>query len=70
MNYVALTDGAITVIDVAAMAIAQIWKGGFALPSEHEMNAEINKHHEWVRSLARDDSVYTGIVRSGRGTHS
>ncbi len=65
MNYVALTDGAITVIDVAAMAIAQVWKGGFALPSEQEMNAEIDKHHEWVRSLGRDDSVYTGIVRPG-----
>jgi hypothetical protein len=37
MNYVALTDGATTVIDLAGMAIAQIWKGTYKLPSEHKM---------------------------------
>lgn len=65
MNHVALTDGAMTVIDLAAMAIAQIWKGNSKLPSEVEMNSAIDKHHEWVRSLAKNDSVYCGIVRPG-----
>ena len=55
MNYVALTDGATTVIDLTAMAIAQIWKGSYKLPSEQEMNVAIDKHHEWVKSLARGD---------------
>lgn len=29
------------------------------------MNVAIDKHHEWVKSFARGDSVYTGIVRPG-----
>lgn len=65
LNYVALTDGAITVSDLAAMALAQIWKGGYTLPTQDEMNVEIDKHHEWVKELGKDDSVYTGIVRPG-----
>lgn len=63
VNYVASTDGATTVIDLAAMTIAQIWKGTYKLFSEHKMNSATGKHHEWVKSLARGDSVYCGIVR-------
>ncbi|KAH6721062.1 flavin monooxygenase-like protein [Leptodontidium sp. MPI-SDFR-AT-0119] len=65
LNYIAVTDGAITISDLAAMAIAQIWKGGYTLPSPEVMNAEIDKHHEWVRGLGKEDSVYTGIVHPG-----
>ncbi|KAH7383016.1 flavin monooxygenase-like protein [Cadophora sp. MPI-SDFR-AT-0126] len=65
INYIALSDGAITIGDLVAMALAQIWKGRSALPSVEVMNAEIDKHHEWVRGLGKDDSVYTGIVRPG-----
>jgi len=65
MNYVAPTDGAITIIDLAAMAIAQIWKGASVLPSIKDMNAEISNHHKWIRHLGKDDSVYVGIVRPG-----
>jgi dimethylaniline monooxygenase (N-oxide forming) len=65
MNYAALTDGAFTIIDLISMAIAQIWKGNSPLPSEKEMNETIDKHHEWVKSLADGDTVYAGIVNPG-----
>jgi dimethylaniline monooxygenase (N-oxide forming) len=65
MNHVALTDGAMAVIDLAAMAIAQVWKGNYKLPSESEMNTAIDKHHDWIKNLAKNDSVYCGIVRPG-----
>ncbi|KAF4631409.1 hypothetical protein G7Y89_g6721 [Cudoniella acicularis] len=65
MNYFALTDGVIPISDLAAMVIAQVWKGSFKLPSEQAMNAEIDEHHAWVKDLAKDDSVYTGIIRPG-----
>jgi dimethylaniline monooxygenase (N-oxide forming) len=65
MNYIALTDGAITVIDLASMAIAQIWKGNSRLPSRKEMNETIDKHQKWVKGLADGDTVYAGIVRPG-----
>ncbi|KAH8667603.1 flavin monooxygenase-like protein [Tricladium varicosporioides] len=65
LNYVALTEGAITIADLEAMALAEVWAGHYKLPSKEEMNSEIDKHHKWVQSLAKDDSVYTGIVRPG-----
>ncbi|KAH7369630.1 flavin monooxygenase-like protein [Rhexocercosporidium sp. MPI-PUGE-AT-0058] len=65
LNYIAVTDGAITISDLTAMALAQIWKGSFTLPSAKIMNTEVDQHHEWVRKLGKDDSVYTGIVHPG-----
>ncbi|KAK0128020.1 hypothetical protein ONS95_000009 [Cadophora gregata] len=65
INYIALADGAITISDLVGMALPQIWNGNSPLPSLSTMNASIDKHHEWVRALGRDDSVYTGIVRPG-----
>jgi dimethylaniline monooxygenase (N-oxide forming) len=66
MNYAAITGGGNLIgTELMAVAIAQIWKGGFALPSEDEMNVEIDQHHKWIRSLGTNDSVYTGIVRPG-----
>lgn len=69
MNYAALTDGAMTLVDVVAMAIAQIWKPSnpYALPSPTEMAQHIADHHTWVRSLTRNgtESVYAGVVRPG-----
>lgn len=67
MNYSALSDGIMTIMDVVAMAIAQVWKPSnpYALPSPTEMAQDIADHHAWVRSLTRNgtESVYTGIVR-------
>ncbi|EKD14955.1 dimethylaniline monooxygenase 2 [Drepanopeziza brunnea f. sp. 'multigermtubi' MB_m1] len=65
LNYFALTDGVMKVSDLATMALAQIWKGSYQLPPRDKMNAEIDRHHEWVRALGQGDSVYTGLVRPG-----
>ncbi|KAE8442765.1 hypothetical protein EG329_002853 [Mollisiaceae sp. DMI_Dod_QoI] len=66
-NYAALTDGALTVIDLVSMALSQIWKptNPYPLPSPSSMAQSIAAHHVWVRSLTRngEDTVYTGIVR-------
>ncbi|KAF8850813.1 FAD/NAD(P)-binding domain-containing protein [Acephala macrosclerotiorum] len=73
MNYAALTDGAITVIDVAAMATAQCWKANnpYPLPSLKSMSEWITQHHAWVRSITRNgtETAYTGIVRPGPYMH-
>jgi dimethylaniline monooxygenase (N-oxide forming) len=36
--------------DLIAMAVAQVFKGGYQLPSIPEMNIQIDKHQAWVRS--------------------
>jgi len=68
-NYAALTDGAMTVIDLVSMAVSQVWKptNPYLLPSPSSMEKSIKAHHAWVRSLTRNgtDTVYTGIVRPG-----
>ncbi|CZR67488.1 related to flavin depend monooxygenase that catalyses the oxidation of rubrofusarin to 9-hydroxyrubrofusarin [Phialocephala subalpina] len=73
MNYIALTDGAFTVIDVATMALSQCWKATnpYPLPSLQEMSEWCSQHHAWVRSLTRNstETAYTGIVRPGPYMH-
>ena len=64
-NYLALTDGALTAIDLASMALAQIWNGNSPLPSVAEMEAAVKTHHKWVRKQGNGINVYTGIVRPG-----
>ena len=66
LNCEALPDGAMPVLEMSGICIAQIWKGQYKLPSIEHMNAEIDKHHEWIASLAKDgDSCYEGIARPG-----
>ncbi|KAK9433078.1 flavin monooxygenase-like protein [Lipomyces doorenjongii] len=65
LNNWAFTVGVIPIGDLASMAIAQVWKGAFALPSKEDMNREIDSHYRWVRSLAKGDGVYPGIVQEG-----
>lgn len=47
------------------MALAQVWKGIYKLPSEAKMNEEIDKHHAWIAKLADKDSVYGDIIQEG-----
>ena len=63
MGMVVLKSPAVPVYDLASMAIAQIWKGNSSLPSVDEMNRHVDKHHEWICSLAEDGSVYPATVK-------
>ncbi|KAK9319791.1 flavin monooxygenase-like protein [Lipomyces orientalis] len=69
LNNWAFTVGAFPIADLASMAIAQVWRGAFSLPSRVDMDHEIDASHLWLRSLAKDDSVYPGIVPEGPWLH-
>ena len=69
LNYIALTEAAVPIADLASMAIAQIWAGHYKLPSKEIMNTAIDKHHQWVASLAREGKVYAGIIDEGPWLH-
>ena len=49
--------------DLIAMAVAQVFKGGYQLPSIPEMNTQIDKHQAWVRSLRQKTTVDPCIVQ-------
>lgn len=46
-----VADGINAIGDLATMAVAQIWKGGFALPSEAAMNHWIDTNQAWIKSV-------------------
>ena len=50
-----LGDGISPNADLVTMAIAQIWKGNFPLPSEEDMNRAVDAHHAWIRAAAAKD---------------
>jgi dimethylaniline monooxygenase (N-oxide forming) len=60
-----LGDAIMPVSDLASMAITQIWKGDFALPSEEVMNRDIDAHHAWVRRVAGQGGTFREIVNRG-----
>jgi dimethylaniline monooxygenase (N-oxide forming) len=58
--------GGFLVFDLASMAVAQVWSGASSLPSESQMNNEIEKQHEWLADLAsRGFNVSPGTVDAG-----
>jgi dimethylaniline monooxygenase (N-oxide forming) len=67
MNYARINMGADTISDICSLAIAQVWKGGYALPSEKDMEAEIDKHHAWIDELSKEnkDAYWHGMVKEG-----
>lgn len=67
MGNVSFPSPAFQTYDIASMALAQVWKPSSPspLPSIPEMSAAVDKHHKWVISLAKNGSVFPGIVRSG-----
>ncbi|KAF2018251.1 FAD/NAD(P)-binding domain-containing protein [Aaosphaeria arxii CBS 175.79] len=65
MGTVAFPSPAFQTYDIASMALAQIWKGNSNLPGRHEMIDDVDAHHEWVCGMAKDGSVYPGIVKGG-----
>jgi dimethylaniline monooxygenase (N-oxide forming) len=44
------------------MALAQVWKGNSALPSQAEMERAVDKHHAWMCEIARQGNVFPGLV--------
>jgi dimethylaniline monooxygenase (N-oxide forming) len=63
LNNWALGDGILAVSDLVSMALAQIWKGSFQLPSLEQMTREINVHHAWLRTVAAPRIARSFTVR-------
>lgn len=61
----ALGVGIMTIGDLAAMAITQVWQGTFCLPSQERMNIEIDAHHSWLKSLAGPESARPETINEG-----
>jgi dimethylaniline monooxygenase (N-oxide forming) len=60
-----LGDGIMPIGDLASLAIAQVWKGNFPLPSEEHMNRDIDAHHAWARSMAGQAGTFGEVVQQG-----
>jgi dimethylaniline monooxygenase (N-oxide forming) len=67
MNGARLNMGAYTISDICAMAIAQVWKGGYSLSSKKDMEAEIERHHAWIDKLSKGNTYayWHGMVKEG-----
>ncbi|MCJ1289807.1 hypothetical protein MMC34_001340 [Xylographa carneopallida] len=65
LNYNSLTEGAVPVGDLCAMAVAGVWSRAHRLPAPAAMDAHIDAHHAWVAALATNDTVYAAIVNEG-----
>ena len=65
LNCASFTEGAVPTGDLSSMAVAQIWAGKYKLPSKEALERSINEHHAWVASVARDDTVYAGLIQDG-----
>jgi dimethylaniline monooxygenase (N-oxide forming) len=62
-----LGTGICEIADLACMAITQVWKGGFSLPSEAQMNREIDAHHRWVNAvLSNEPAAAAKAVQEGK----
>lgn len=46
------TAGGFQIFDMAAMAVAQVWKGNSKLPGREQMKREVSMHHAWLADLA------------------
>ena len=57
--------GIMPVGDLASMAITQVWKGTFPLPSEEQMNRDIDANHAWAWSVAERNAIHSHIVNEG-----
>jgi len=60
-----LADGIMPLSDLTSMAVTQVWKGTFELPSEEVMNRDIDAHHTWARMIAGRGGTFPEIVNRG-----
>lgn len=66
LNNWALGDGIFSVSDLVSIALAQIWKGNFQLPSPEQMNREIDVHHAWLQKVAAPRVARSFTVKQGQ----
>ena len=53
---------AFALYDLMSMALAQLWKGDYPMPSQAEMEAEVNRHYQrMVKQMAKEDVAHTGL---------
>ncbi|KAL5120447.1 hypothetical protein ACEQ8H_001737 [Pleosporales sp. CAS-2024a] len=66
MGNVYTTLSGFQIFDMAAMAIAQVFKGNSRLPPRSQIHGEIEAHHLWLAELAsRGHNVSPGNVEGG-----
>ncbi|KAM5358214.1 hypothetical protein ACJZ2D_015489 [Fusarium nematophilum] len=51
LNYVIVMEGAATIRELSAMAVAQVWAGKSTLPSASTMEAQVREHEAWFTDL-------------------
>jgi dimethylaniline monooxygenase (N-oxide forming) len=53
LGNVHVTLGGFQIFDMASMAITQVWAGRSSLPPKAEMEAVVDRHHEWLADQAQ-----------------
>lgn len=64
MGNLSFMNPAFLMFDLATMAVAQIWKGRSALPSQAEMERAVDDQHQWIARLATKGQVTPGLVKA------
>ncbi|KAK2616918.1 hypothetical protein QQS21_000006 [Conoideocrella luteorostrata] len=64
MGNLSFMNPAFFMFDLAAMAVAQLWKGNAAFPPQAEMERVVDEHHAWVCHLSARGSVMPAIVKA------
>jgi dimethylaniline monooxygenase (N-oxide forming) len=63
MGSLSFMNPAFLMFDLASMALTQLWKGNSQFPPRAEMEQAVDRHHEWMCSLAAKGSVSPGAVK-------
>lgn len=66
LGNVHFTISALQIVDLTAMAIAQVWKGASKLHSQSAMERAVEEHHAWQAEQAgRRTSISPAMVNGG-----
>ncbi|KAK4493929.1 hypothetical protein PRZ48_015115 [Zasmidium cellare] len=58
-----LVQSSMAMWDLVSMALAQLWKGAYPMPSEQEMQQECDKHFQWIATKLEGGEIgNTGIL--------
>lgn len=55
--------GYMPIVDLASMAVAQVWKGTSSLPSRDRMAEQIDSHHTWLVRQLQKGTVASDFVQ-------
>lgn len=61
LNNFSYPTGFMWIADLASMAVAQVWNNG-GLPTERQMNEQIDQHHAWLTKLVERETVPSDLV--------